>query len=69
MLIIGKFKDLTGQRFGRLTVVERAENKKDRVMWRCRCDCGNEHIVRANSLVTGRCKSCGCLQKEKVSIE
>lgn len=64
MLIIGKFKDLTGQRFGRLTVIERAENKKDRVMWKCKCDCGNEHIVRGNSLVTGRCKSCGCLQRE-----
>lgn len=36
-------------------------------MWKCQCDCGNEIIVRPDSLTSGHTKSCGCLQKEIVS--
>lgn len=60
----GRFKDLTGMKFGRLTVIERTENRGKEVMWLCKCDCGNECIVRARNLVNKITKSCGCLQKD-----
>lgn len=60
----GRFKDLTGMKFGRLTVIERTENRGKEVMWLCKCDCGNECIVRARNLVNEITKSCGCLQKD-----
>lgn len=58
--------DLTGQRFGRLTVIERSNIKKDRTaaVWKCICDCGNETIVSRDNLRRGKTKSCGCLHKE-----
>ena len=60
-----KFKDLTGQRFARLTVVSRAENSKsNQTQWLCKCDCGNEAIVRSASLINGHTKSCGCYNDE-----
>lgn len=63
-------QDLVGKRFGRLTVVEQAEDYvissgKRCAQWICRCDCGNEHIVRGYSLKNGDTKSCGCLAREK----
>lgn len=57
---MGKFIDLTGKRFNKLTVIERAENKGSKVCWRCRCDCGNECIVHGSSLKSGTTRSCGC---------
>lgn len=54
--------DLTGSRFGRLTVIERAPNKNGRVQWVCQCDCGNKVIVSRNSLRSGTTQSCGCLK-------
>ena len=59
--------DLTGQRFGRL-VAERPLQKRGSggcVLWLCKCDCGNEHVVTTNALNTGNTKSCGCLAKAK----
>jgi len=58
-------KDLTGQRFGRLTVVRRVvgEDGKNNC-WECRCDCGNICICRQTNLRSGTTKSCGCLQEE-----
>lgn len=61
--------DLTGQRFGRLTVIERAEdyirpNGHTAVRWRCICDCGKEKITTAYSLTHGYCISCGCYRNE-----
>ncbi len=57
--------DLTGQRFGRLVVVERAENDShNKARWRCRCDCGKETLAMAKSLRSGSKKSCGCLEAE-----
>ena len=51
--------DLTGLRFGKLTVLERAPNKGKRVMWRCRCDCGREIVTRGDALKSGRTSTCG----------
>lgn len=66
---MAKFQDLTGQRFGRLTVIERAENGrcggKAVTKWLCRCECGTEKIIEGHSLKRGRTKSCGCLNDEK----
>ena len=61
------FKDLTGMKFNRLTVIERAENKGSQTYWKCKCDCGKETIVNAYSLKSGHSKSCGCLRDEKTS--
>lgn len=55
--------DLSGQRFGRLTVIERAENSKGgKAQWLCKCDCGNETIVAGDKLRKKHSKSCGCLR-------
>lgn len=68
---MGKFKDLTGQRFGYLTVIKRAEDyvlPKGRkcVRWLCKCDCGNDVVVFANNI--GKTTlSCGCFAKENMS--
>lgn len=65
---MGRFKDLTGMRFGRLAVVESVgQNKNKNYLWRCRCDCGNEIITSGGNLTSGKVKSCGCLQKDIVS--
>ena len=63
------FNDLTGQRFGRLVVLRRAEdlvqeNGKRRVRFLCKCDCGGTIITTSSSLVTGETMSCGCLQSK-----
>lgn len=51
--------DLTGQKFGKLMVVEEAYRKKN-VYWKCRCDCGTEVIIRGADLRNGHSVSCGC---------
>lgn len=71
------FVDLTGQRFGRLVVIERGEDyvretlrpfmkpKRFRlVRWHCRCDCGNEVDVLSINLRAGKSQSCGCLRRD-----
>jgi len=59
------FKDLTGQKFGRLTVIRRVENNKhNQIQWLCRCDCDEKEVtIRGCELRTGNTKSCGCLLK------
>ena len=62
-------EDLTGQRFGKLTVVEQSESVKTKsgqtkIKWACVCDCGKRVIVLANQLRSGRTKSCGCYRQE-----
>ena len=58
---MGACKDLTGMRFGRLTVIEKTEERRShRVIWLCKCDCGNEVKVMSSNLITGHTKSCGC---------
>ena len=56
--------DLTGQRFGRLVVLHRAPNRKKRVFWTCRCDCGKKKRILAQSLRQKRTVSCGCHRAE-----
>lgn len=58
------FKDITGQRFGRWSVISRTPNKGIRTQWLCRCDCGEQRIVDSNNLRTGLSRSCGCLTIE-----
>lgn len=60
-------KDLTGQRFNRLTVVGFSHRDRKAYFWNCRCDCGNLRTVDANHLKRGNTKSCGCLQREHIS--
>lgn len=60
--------DLTGNRYGKLTVLSRAESKlgtcgKKFTMWLCQCDCGRTKEIMTSSLVKGSTRSCGCLQK------
>lgn len=61
------FIDRTGHRYGRLTVVRRAENSKHRhTRWECLCDCGTTTVVDSPSLATGNSTSCGCLFTEQL---
>jgi len=53
--------DLTGMRFGSLTVLNFVESLAGSRRWLCKCDCGNEKVIRGNALRTGNTKSCGCL--------
>ena len=63
---MAKFIDLTGQRFGRLKVIKRAENKGKETRWLCKCDCGNETITSGARLKNGQTKSCGCIRTENI---
>ena len=60
--------DLTGQKFGRLTVIRKAHRKIDhKVVWVCQCVCGNKTETPTGSLQSGYTKSCGCLRRENSS--
>lgn len=58
----GQHRDITGERFGRLTAVgpTKERDKKGYVIWHCKCDCGNEIDVSYNLLCYSMTKSCGC---------
>lgn len=61
--------DISGQRFGRLVAIEHAGRVVNKsgfrtTLWKCKCDCGNESIVRYPLLVSGNTRSCGCLERE-----
>jgi hypothetical protein len=62
-VLMGKFIDRTGQKFGRLTVIERKEghSRSNKVLWICECECGEKAIVESENLRGGKTKSCGCL--------
>ena len=62
------FKDLTGQRFGRLVVVTRDTTKLRRVYWRCQCDCGTVKSVASDKLVAGETRSCGCYNRDNLAV-
>lgn len=63
---MGKFEDLTGRKFGRLTVISRiGTNNLGKATWLCKCDCGKETVVTTGELKSGNTKSCGCYNKEK----
>jgi hypothetical protein len=60
------FKDLTGKKFNRLTVIKRVENNKHgQARWECECDCGNKATVITGELNSGGTKSCGCYFRER----
>ena len=69
---MSKLIDLTGKKYGRLTVIERAEDYISpkgirHRKWNCRCECGSTKPVRQTELLQGKTKSCGCLQKEQAT--
>lgn len=60
-----QLKDLSGQKIGRLTIIGRAPNRGNKVVWNCRCDCGNTLMVLSGNLTRNHTLSCGCWQKER----
>ena len=61
---MSKLIDITGEKYGMLTVIARAENDaRGGTMWECLCECGNKTIVSKSNLKLGVTKSCGCLRK------
>jgi hypothetical protein len=59
--------DITGERYGRMLVIREYEQVGYDRYFLCKCDCGNEKIVRMNELRSGKTKSCGCLNREMTS--
>lgn len=57
--------NLTGEKFGRLTVLSKTENRGEKTAWLCVCECGNSVIAGTTALRRGNTKSCGCLLSEK----
>ena len=65
---MSRIVDLTGQRFGRLVVIEKTDQRSGRhIIWKCKCDCGKETFINSGNLRRGNTTSCGCLQKERVT--
>ncbi len=62
---MGRLIDRTGQRFGRLVVLEHAGRRGKNSYWLCLCDCGKEVARQGSSLSNGTATSCGCLTQEK----
>lgn len=57
-------QNLVGERFGKLTVLEKLPEKEDRyATWRCKCDCGGETVVNTKRLLRGTITNCGCIPK------
>ena len=61
---MARFKDLTGQTFGRLTAINYVDTYKEHARWLCQCSCGGTVIVPAYQLRRGNTKSCGCILRE-----
>ena len=57
-------KNLLGQRFNMLTVIDGPIHKNNRIYWICQCDCGTIKEIRADGLTSGKTKSCGCYKKQ-----
>ncbi len=61
-------RDLSGQRFGRLTAIREAgKNKQGNTLWYCVCDCGGNTTTINSNLTRGNSKSCGCISREKTT--
>lgn len=64
---MSKFIDITGQRFGNITILRRVENNKDgRVQFEYQCDCGNIKVGRSKDIREGKITSCGCKKVERM---
>lgn len=62
---MAKLRDLTGQKFGRLKVIERSNsNKRGRALWLCECECGKIKVISGTNLISNHTQSCGCLLME-----
>ena len=61
---MGKFVDLTGNRFGRLVVIKISHKKWGKIFWAAKCDCGGIATTSTQKLKSGHTKSCGCVVKE-----
>lgn len=64
---MGKIKDLTGKQFDRLTAIRQCgRDKNGRVLWECKCNCGNPNLIKvsSNCLTQGTVRSCGCLKSD-----
>jgi hypothetical protein len=64
---LGRRHGLTGERFGRLIVVEEVGSRNGKLLWRCSCDCGGQTIAPTGNLRSGNTKSCGCLRTDTKS--
>lgn len=65
---MGEAKEMAGERFGRLIVIERrGSSSNGSALWLCRCDCDEEREVAGSSLRTGKTKSCGCARVEALT--
>lgn len=65
---MNKIKDLSGNTFGLLTVISRAENVKGKPAWNCLCKCGNNSTVTSSHLKAGTTSSCGCIRINRAKI-
>lgn len=64
-----RFNDLTGENFGRLTVIGLSPRRSGRKSyWICQCNCGNKAVARGDILKAGTTQSCGCMKKEQDRI-
>ena len=66
---MASFEDLTGQKFGKITVINRAEDyitstNKVRIKWNCKCECGKEFVSSPSPLLNGTLTSCGCTEEK-----
>src|SRR3990167_1623383 len=65
MKILTYRKNISGQRFNKLTVGEFSHlNKTRHAVWKCLCDCGNETLAQSRLLINGTKKSCGCITRQ-----
>lgn len=64
---MGGFINLSGERFGRLTVIKRIGTKRNSPLWFCKCDCGNSYEGTTNALRSENTKSCGCIHSEQLA--
>ncbi len=63
------FQDLSGMKFNSLTAIAYAGNRGGATLWRCRCDCGGESLVKAFKLKSGSIKTCGCGRRSYMTNE
>ena len=65
---MGKFIDISGNKYGKLTVIEKVNKEnKNITYWLCECECGNKKTISKPNLTTGHSKSCGCLAIESAT--
>lgn len=62
-----KSPNLTGEQFGRLTVLKEVKSETKQRKWLCKCNCGNKTILTSHILMSGHTQSCGCIRSEKLS--